>query len=86
MVATGLLTDEELETYPKDAFTPVELVVKIVEQIIHESDMIDAWGKKLTGKDVHGQAVEINVNNIYFRDQPEWCDDKIQGVMEATDR
>lgn len=86
VVATGLLTQEELDTYPKDSFTPIESVVSTVLQIIQGDSMTDSKSRSVAGKDMHGQAVEINIKNIYFRYQPEWCDEKMQGVMEATDR
>lgn len=86
VVATALLTAEELDTYPKDSFTPVEQVVDTVLQVISGKDMTDANGRMMRGEEICGAAIEINIRNFYFRDQPDWCDEKMQGVMEATDR
>lgn len=86
LVLTGLLTDEELATYPQDAYIPPELIGQTVLGLIGAEDMVDSKGRKVAGNDLHGQAVEVSIRNIYFRDQPEWCDDKMEAVMEATDR
>lgn len=47
--------------------------------------MEDSKGVKVeAGKD-WGRAVEVNGTNHYFRDQHEYCDEKMAAVMRATD-
>lgn len=86
VVATNLMTDEEFEHYPPEYFTPLEIVTGTVLQIVDGVDMSDARGRTIQGADVFGRAVEINMSNIYFRDQPDWCDEAMPHVLAATDR
>ncbi|KAH6628987.1 hypothetical protein C7974DRAFT_453487 [Boeremia exigua] len=86
VVATNLMTDDDFEHYPSDYFTPLEAVTYTVLQVVDNQDMEDATGVKLCGDDVFGKAIEINVRNIYFRAQPDWCDSVMPLVMAATDR
>ncbi|KAH7159433.1 3-beta-hydroxysteroid dehydrogenase [Dactylonectria estremocensis] len=86
VVATNLMTEEDFEHYPPECFTPLEAVTGAVLQIVDGMDMSDAKGRTVQGADVYGQAVEINMNNIYFRDQPEWCDEAMPHVLAATER
>jgi hypothetical protein len=32
-----------------------------------------------------GRAVEVDERNHYFKEMPEYCDDQMRQVMEATD-
>ncbi|KAH7240455.1 hypothetical protein MRS44_013048 [Fusarium solani] len=86
VVATNLMTEEDFEHYPPEYFTPLEVVIDTVLQIVDGLDMSDAKGRTVWGAEVYGQAVEINMNNFYFRDRPEWCDDAMRHVLAATNR
>ncbi|KAJ5817022.1 15-hydroxyprostaglandin dehydrogenase [Penicillium robsamsonii] len=86
VMATKLMTDEDFKHYPPEYFTPIETLLDAVLKIVDGEDIEDARGRLVQGKDVHGKTIEINVRNIYFRDQPEWCDDAMPFVMAATDR
>ena len=83
-VRTNLLNPKEWEAFPEEFFTPVESIASTVGMLVEGGDMTDAWGRKVpAGKD-YGLAVEISGKNFYFRDQPEYCDDSMRHVMEAT--
>lgn len=86
VVATNLMTEEDFEHYPPEYFTPLEAVTGTVLQIVDGLDMSDAKGRTVRGANVYGQAVEINMNSIYFRDQPDWCDEAMSHVLAATER
>jgi hypothetical protein len=80
------MTDEDFEHYPPEHFTPLEVVTDTVLKVIDGVDMTDAKGRKLDGAQVFGQTIEVNVQNFYFRNQPDWCDSSMPFVMAATDR
>lgn len=85
-VSTGLLEKAAWDTFPQDTFTPIEKIVDTVLQLVDGNDMTDAKGNKAAKGKVYGKAVEICVNNFYFRDQHEFCDDAMAKVMGATVR
>lgn len=85
-VATGLLEAEAWKTFPQEYFTPISVIVGTVLKLIDGDNMADAKGVQASAGDVYGKAVEINVNNFYFREQPEYCDEAMATVMESTKR
>lgn len=86
VMATKLMTDEDFEHYPAECFTPIETLVDTVLKVINGENIKDAKGRLVRAEGLYGQSIEINVRNIYFRDQPEWCDEIMPRVMAATDR
>lgn len=51
--------------------------------------LIDGNGKQANGlgasEPLWGQAVEVNCDKHYFRKQHEYCDEKMEAVMGATE-
>ena len=79
-VRTNLLTNEQWQRFPQDYFTPVEKIVEVVVMLINGD------GKQGSGeKPLWGQAVEVNGDQHYFREQHEYCDEKMAAVMGATE-
>lgn len=56
-VATGILTKEEYGQLPPEIFTPLEKITGVVWNMIEDESLV-------------GQAVEVAVNNVYYRDLP----------------
>lgn len=71
-VKTGLLTQELWDTYPDEAFTPIEKVVEVVNLFIDDESLF-------------GQTAEICRGNHYFRQIPEFCDKYMEKTMRACD-
>ncbi|KAI0011565.1 15-hydroxyprostaglandin dehydrogenase [Xylariaceae sp. FL0662B] len=71
-VRTNLLPKELWDAYPQEFLTQMEKVTSTVEKLVEGSHFEDSWGKKLQKSDV-GLAVEIFVDNIYFRGPAEPC-------------
>lgn len=65
-------------------FTPVENIAQRVCGLIDGNDMTDSKGVTVPGAKLYGQAMEINLNNFYFRPQHEFCDADMERVMMAT--
>lgn len=71
-VKTGLLTQENWDTYPKDAFTPMENVVAMVERMIGDEGMF-------------GKSAELSVGNVYWQEPPPFSDGNMERTMRACD-
>lgn len=82
-VRTNLLSDAQWENFPPDYFTPLDKIVDVVMMLI------DGDGKEANGasaaEPLWGQAVEVNCDKHYFRKQHEYCDDRMEAVMGATE-
>ncbi|KAI5361420.1 Putative short-chain dehydrogenase/reductase SDR, NAD(P)-binding domain superfamily [Septoria linicola] len=86
IVETNLTGEGGWAGFPPGLFTPAEQITKTVLQLVDgKEDVIDANGTKVTADRLYGLSVEINLDNIYFRSIPEFCDDAMRSIMEATD-
>ena len=84
-MATGLMSDDDFNHYPQDTFTPVEYVVETVLKVLDNETMSDAKGVEVQGGKVYGKAIEVNIRNFYFREQPSWCDGTMKSIMATTE-
>ena len=82
---TGLVDPEAWKSFPEELFTPISQIVKGVLMLIDGKEMADSKGKKIAAGQGYGLALEINGQNFYFRDQPEWCDNNMKTMMLSTD-
>ena len=85
-VATGLLEAAAWKTFPQEYMTPVPVVVDAVLKLIDGETITDSKGCVVKNGSVFGKAVEISVNNFYFRDQPEFSDEAMATTMGSTNR
>lgn len=85
-VATGLLEAAAWKTFPQEYMTPVPVVVDAVLKLIDGDTITDFKGCVVKNGSVFGKAVEISVNNFYFRDQPEFSDEAMATTMGSTNR
>lgn len=85
-VATGLLEAEAWKSFPQDHLTPISTIVNTVLKLIDGDAVTDAKGYHVDAGQLYGKAVEININNFYFRDQHEFCDQAMADVMASTNR
>lgn len=83
-INTGLLSQEEWKSFPKEYFTPMETLVDTVCKLVDAGDIMDAKGRRVSGEDKWGLTVEVNGNNFYFRDQAEFCDENMEKMMQST--
>lgn len=81
IVKTPLMGPGMWETYPQHLFTPIETVVSAVEMLIGGGTMRDSKGKELDSQDTHGLAVEVFTDKIFFREEPEPCNDDMREVL-----
>ncbi|KAI7536397.1 hypothetical protein KC331_g11498 [Hortaea werneckii] len=86
IVETNLVGDGGWVGFPQDLFTPADMVSKTVLHLVDgKDDLIDANGVKVSAEKLYGLSVEINLTNIYIRTSPEFCDEPMRKIMEATD-
>ena len=86
IVETNLTGEGGWTGFPAELFTPVKRITETVLELVDGSeDMIDSNEKRVAAKDLYGLSVEINLDKIYFRSIPEFCDDAMRSIMEATD-
>jgi NAD(P)-dependent dehydrogenase (short-subunit alcohol dehydrogenase family) len=71
-VKTGLLTQELWDTYPDEAFTPMEKVVGMVNMFIDDTSL-------------YGKAAELIRNEHYWQEAPEFSDKWMEMTMRACD-
>ena len=72
-------------TFPDSFFTPIEKLVETVLMLIDGGAMEDSKGNKVAAGKDWMLAVEVNGNNHYFRDMPEYSDKMMEEVMRRTD-
>ncbi|KAH8658455.1 15-hydroxyprostaglandin dehydrogenase [Xylariales sp. PMI_506] len=80
-VKTNFLAENDWPPWPESYFTPTSLIASTVERLLAGGALEDAWGQKRAEGETNGLAVEVNCDKIYFRDQPEFCDDIMRTVM-----
>lgn len=69
--------------FPPHWFTPMEKIVEVVKMILDpsadEQDKVDGDGEKLSSGEPQrpfvGQAIEVNCDKHYFRQQHEFADE-----------
>jgi FKBP-type peptidyl-prolyl cis-trans isomerase 2 len=83
-VETNLVGEGGWSNFPRQFFTPVEMIPKVVLMLVDGVELNDAKGVKVPAEKAYGQTVEINLNNYYIRGVPEFCDDAMKAIMEAT--
>ena len=80
----NLLDASRWAVFPDEFFTPVEKIVKVVLILVEGTDMVDGKGVRISADRAWGRAVEVDGRNHYIREMPEYCDDQIRQVMDAT--
>lgn len=80
-VRTNLLPKEAWDAYPQEYLTKMEKVTSTVESLVHGVSMSDSWGQKLENSTV-GIAIEIFVDDVYFRKPPDPCNDGMSFILE----
>lgn len=81
IVKTPLMGPGMWETYPQHLFTPIETVVSAVEMLIQGGPIRDSTGREVDSEGAHGLAVEIFMDDIFFREEPEPCNDEMKEVL-----
>lgn len=86
IVETNLTGENGWVGFPQDLFTPLEMISKTVTHLVEGKETLtDANGIQVRPEALYGLTVEINLNSVYVRTQPEYCDESMQKIMEATD-
>ncbi|KAI1761559.1 3-beta-hydroxysteroid dehydrogenase [Hypoxylon sp. FL1150] len=80
-VRTNLLPKELWDAYPQEYLTQMEKVTSTIESLVHATPFKDSWGQQFDEYTV-GLAVEIFVNDVYFRGPPEPCNDGMRFILE----
>lgn len=81
IVKTPLMGPGMWETYPQHLFTPIETVVSAVEMLIDGGTMRDSKGREVDAPDAGGVAVEVFMDKMFFREEPEPCNDDMREVL-----
>lgn len=81
IVKTPLMGPGMWETYPQHLFTPIETVVSAVEMLVSGGTMRDTKGKEVDAEQADGLAVEVFLDQIFFREEPEPCNDDMKEVL-----
>ncbi|KAB5531366.1 hypothetical protein GE09DRAFT_940706, partial [Coniochaeta sp. 2T2.1] len=63
---TNLMSGSVWDDFPQEYLTPVQTVVSTVEMLLAGGPFQDASGKKVSGEDDSGLAVEVFGNQTYF--------------------
>ncbi|KAK2604161.1 hypothetical protein N8I77_007112 [Diaporthe amygdali] len=82
IVRTEILPDEVWDRLPKDAFTPLEIITKVVLMFIDGETITDSRDK--TASKVYGQTVVPSSNRFYLNEVPDYCDEIHRALTEGT--
>lgn len=86
IVETNLVGEGGWVGFPPNLFTPAESITKTVLHLVDgKNDLIDANGIRVPAQKLYGLSVEINLEKIYVRTPPDFCDEPMRNIMEATD-
>ncbi|KAL7627922.1 hypothetical protein AAE478_002117 [Parahypoxylon ruwenzoriense] len=79
-VRTNLLPKELWDAYPQECITRIENVTSIVESLVEGVQLEDSWGQRFE-KSTVGLAIEIFVDDVYFRRPPDPCNEGMRYVL-----
>ncbi|KAI1099374.1 15-hydroxyprostaglandin dehydrogenase [Jackrogersella minutella] len=80
-VRTNLLSKALWDAYPKEYLTQMDKVTSTVESLVDGTPLMDSWGQEFE-KSTVGFAVEIFVDDVYFRGPPDPCNDGMKFILE----
>lgn len=83
LVRSNILEEAAWAAFPAEAVTPAKLMTDAVLRVIG-GDMTDARDVTIAGPKLYGRSVEVAVDRFYFREQPEYCDEKMRALIEST--
>ncbi|KAI0017371.1 hypothetical protein F4780DRAFT_608412 [Xylariomycetidae sp. FL0641] len=81
-VRTPLLPQQAWDAYPAKYLTAMEKVTSTVDMLLQGGSMRDSAGKLVEGPSNTGLTVEIFVDDVYFREAPEPCNEGMKDVIE----
>ncbi|KAI1489641.1 hypothetical protein F5X96DRAFT_599395 [Biscogniauxia mediterranea] len=81
-VRTNLLSKELWDAYPQNYLTSMDNVTATVNNLIRGGKMEDSNGKIVDLDVENGLAVEVFVDDVYFRGPPSPCNDGMRFIME----
>ncbi|KAI1335060.1 hypothetical protein F5Y15DRAFT_399458 [Xylariaceae sp. FL0016] len=88
-VRTGLLPKEAWDAYPQEYLTAMQKVTDTVEALVEGKRLEDSNGKVAEEGKHNGLMVEIFVDDVYFREPLEPCNDGmkyVQGFLTESRR
>lgn len=86
IVETNLTGENGWTGFPQHLFTPVSSIYNTVLHLVDgKEDFVDANGSTVPAGQLYGLSVEINLDKVYIRVVPDFCDDAMRQIMEATD-
>ena len=86
IVETNLTGEGGWAGFPPDLFTPAsDISTNVLRLVDGNEPLTDDFGTTIPVGKLYGLALEINKGRIYARSIPEFCDDDMRRIMEATD-
>lgn len=82
IVRTEILPDTVWDKLPAGAFTPLNVVTKVVLMFVDGELITDSSGK--TAGKLYGQTVMPSSDQFYLNDMPDFCDETHRSVVEGT--
>ena len=70
-IITNLCPPHVRDTFPKEHITPMSTVLKAFDTFINDDEMT-------------GQSVELSLDNLYFRKQPDWPNESQRWIGEDS--
>lgn len=70
--------------FPEEAFTPMELIVETVLNLVAGGEIVDSKGKRVSPEKAYGQALLVTGKNVYIQPETEYPDKVMETTMEAT--
>lgn len=82
IVRTDILPDAVWDKLPDEAFTPLNVVTKVVLMFIDGDNITDSSGR--TASKAYGQTVVPSSDRFYLNDMPDFVDELHHSVVERT--
>jgi len=83
IVRTEILPDAVWDKLPENAFTPLNVITKVVLMFIDGEIITDSNGKMASK--VYGETVVPSSDKFYLNDMPEFCDELHGSVVQGTE-
>lgn len=82
IVRTDILPAAVWDKLPQDAFTPLDVVTKMVLMFVDGEIITDSNGK--TASKVYGETVVPSSDKVYLNEMPSFCDELHRSVVQGT--
>ncbi|KAJ5788567.1 hypothetical protein N7457_003557 [Penicillium paradoxum] len=83
VVETPLFVEALYEIFPRKTMISMDVVTKVVSQVLSGTDMLDARGMRVAGDEMHSRALHVSEKTFFFVEKPEIHNEQTQITWDA---